>query len=62
MSKYDWTNVPNDVNWIATDSNGVWCEYTHKPELSEYGWSVSHGDHIFKIYQGSSTFKGNWRN
>ena len=49
MSKYDWSNVHEDVNWIATDSNGVWCEYTHKPELSGYGWSVSHGDHIFEM-------------
>ena len=46
MSKYDWTNVPNEVNWIATDSNGVWCEYTREPKLSRYGWSVSNGDHI----------------
>ena len=61
MSKYDWTNVPKEVEWIATDSNGVWCEYTHKPELSRYGWSVSHGDYIFKIYQSDSPFNGDWR-
>ena len=61
MSKYDWTNVPKEVEWIATDSNGVWCEYTREPKLSRYGWSVSHGDNIFKIYQGGSPFKGDWR-
>ena len=61
MSKYDWTNVHKEVNWIATDSNGVWCKYTHKPKLSRYGWSVSHGEHIFEIHQGGSHFKGDWR-
>ena len=61
MSKYDWTNVHEGVNWIATDSNGVWCEYTHKPELSGYGWSVSNGGHIFEIHQSGSPFNGDWR-
>ena len=61
MSKYDWTNVPNEVEWIATDSNGVWCEYTHEPKLSRYGWSVDLGEHIFEIHQGGSPFKGDWR-
>ena len=61
MNKYDWSNVPEEVQWIATDENGVWCEYTEKPILSRYGWSVSLGDHIHMIYQNGSPFTGNWR-
>ncbi|SSU62123.1 Uncharacterised protein [Acinetobacter baumannii] len=31
MSIYDWTNVPKEVNWIATDANGRKYGYVDEP-------------------------------
>ena len=35
MSKYDWSNVPKEVNWIATDSDGVVNGFKIKPTINE---------------------------
>lgn len=31
MSMYDWSNVPKEVKWIATDADGVKGGYSEKP-------------------------------
>lgn len=31
MSKYDWTIVSKEVNWIATDANGRKYGYVEEP-------------------------------
>jgi len=31
MSKYDWSNVPKEVNWIATDADGIVSGFSEKP-------------------------------
>lgn len=37
MSKYDWSNVPKEINWIATDGNGRKYGYIdYEPFLN--GW------------------------
>ena len=36
MSKYDWSNVPTEVNWIATDANGRKYGYIDDPEIMEF--------------------------
>ena len=38
MSKYDWSNIPPEVNWIATDSDGDVFGYLEKPEIGVYMW------------------------
>lgn len=34
-TKYDWSNVPKEVNWIATDSDGVAHGFKAKPKIKE---------------------------
>jgi hypothetical protein len=36
MSKYDWTNVPKEVKWIAMDKDGVFNGFYKKPEIVDY--------------------------
>ena len=33
MSKYDWSNVPDEVQWIAMDQDGVLNGFYKKPEI-----------------------------
>lgn len=35
MSKYDWSVIPDDINWFATDSDGVGWGYYKEPWLSK---------------------------
>lgn len=53
--------VPEFVNYIATDSSGERYGYSHKPEIPDWipagGYSVSTGDYIF-LGVGSSK---DWR-
>ncbi|UQS93196.1 hypothetical protein Brutus_00053 [Acinetobacter phage Brutus] len=35
MSKYDWSKVPDEVNWIATDGDGVVNGFKIKPIINE---------------------------
>lgn len=34
-TKYDWSNVPKEVNWIATDSDGVAHGFKSKAKIKE---------------------------
>ena len=62
MSKYDWTNVPNEVEWIATDSNGLVFGYDVKPIQKEWGKFIHHSDFIyFPHKKWIEPFKGDWR-
>ena len=39
ITKYDWSNVPSEVNWIATSSMGFSSGFTDKPNrFDEYGF------------------------
>lgn len=40
MSKYDWANVPEWVNWIATDRNGEITYFSGKPYISRRYWII----------------------
>jgi len=31
--RIDWDKVPEWVNWIAMDANGLWCGYSQKPYM-----------------------------
>ena len=59
MSKYDWTNVPDDVEWIATDKSGIRCEYRSEPNLGVRSWQVKDEDDIGGCYF-DSTYQDNW--
>ncbi|WP_343514338.1 hypothetical protein [Acinetobacter baumannii] len=31
-TKYDWSNVPADVNWVAKDHDGRFYGFDHQPK------------------------------
>ena len=45
MSKYDWSNVPKEVKWIATDADGVVSGFSEKPYTHRGSLWLCHVDH-----------------
>ena len=59
MSKYDWSNVPKEVKWIATDADGYAWGFHGKPKISNHaGWGHL-GKTPFHVIK--QTYKGNWQ-
>lgn len=59
MNKYDWSNVPKEVKWIATDFYGGILGFEEKPKIFKYaGWGHL-GETPFHVIK--QTFKGNWQ-
>lgn len=57
MSKYDWSNIHEDVKYIATDPDDFELWFSDEPRLaSKFGWI---GDAI--AIHSPSSFKGDWR-
>ena len=48
MSKYDWSNVPKEVKFIATDKDGVANGFTKEPKYyTGYEmWLTEDGDYL----------------
>ena len=48
MSKYDWSNVPKEVKFIATDKDGVANGFTKEPKpYTGYGmWLTEDYDYV----------------
>lgn len=62
MSKYDWTDVPKEVNWIATDSNGVVFGYSSMPEKKDFGKFMHTSDFLYFPHNGwMPAYHGDWR-
>lgn len=63
MSKYDWSGVPNDVQWIATDKDGVSNGFCDEPSPDGSGlWCVDENFTVIDLPQGFvDIFKGDWR-
>ena len=62
MSKYDWTNVPKEVNWIATDSSGSVFGYEVEPEYKEWGKFMHCTDFLYFPHKNwIEPFNGDWR-
>ena len=62
MSKYDWTNVPDEANWIATDSSGSVFGYDVEPEYKEWGKFMHCTDFLYFPHKNRiEPFKGDWR-
>lgn len=57
-TKYDWSGVPLEYNWIATDLDGVANAFYNKPNNENHDMWFD-GDDYFQI--GTSSFKGNWQ-
>lgn len=58
-TKYDWSNAPKEVKWIAIDDLGFQSGFTDEPKMElKYGF----WDNGLPSYRmGYSEFKGNWQ-
>jgi hypothetical protein len=57
-TKYDWSNVPEGVKWIATDhSTGVAQGHKKKPTCSFDNWLSS----SIKYWLHMDGYQGNWQ-
>lgn len=69
MSKYDWSNVPKEVRWIATDEDGMVCGFSEKPVKKDGGpfnfWAGDEIDAGLNVINGVSNFvnsyAGSWQ-
>lgn len=65
MSKYDWSNVPDEVQWIATDEDGnswLFPSGSGKPFIGgedDDVWVC--GEEFTLEHHGYNVFRGNWR-
>ena len=63
-TKYDWADVPQEVQWIATDSNRAAFGYMEQPIFNESGrWdgeflSSDEPTFIYCIPSKQNTFNG----
>lgn len=60
MNKYDWSNVPKEVKWIATDEDGSVCGYSAKPQRFSNTWNT-HYTGNFVAHSFTNPFKWNWQ-
>ena len=60
MNKYDWSNVPKEVKWIATDEDGVSNGFIDKPTVfDEDMWAIDENYDAIVLFSG--VFQGNWQ-
>ncbi|WP_433846935.1 hypothetical protein [Acinetobacter proteolyticus] len=63
-TKYDWSDVPEDTNFIATDSNGYAHGWSGKPRVfrGDGNWnSKVHTISLFMLSPKSNTYRGDWK-
>ena len=48
-TKYDWSTIPVEANWAATDENGLTCCYTTKPFMWGNEWLVKNLMKLFFV-------------
>ena len=63
-TKYDWSGVPKEVNWISTDWEGFKLYHTSEPQLNDNIMAFDSGNtdtigysHCFE----DSEFNGKWQ-
>lgn len=56
LTKYDWSKVPDEINYLATDASGAVCGYINKPILKRNWWK---GDTQIFIYWSNES--ENWQ-
>ncbi|ENW92776.1 hypothetical protein F904_02719 [Acinetobacter dispersus] len=64
LNKYDWSNVPSEVNWIATDSLGYGLGWVNKPHHHSSGqsrWNDEDCFFRFGLPPQVNPFKGDWK-
>lgn len=59
MSKYDWSKVPAEINWIATDKDGFARGHKKEPVIDHpREW---HSDQYYDYPIIGIGYKGNWK-
>lgn len=56
-TKYDWSEVPKQVNWIARDDDGWVCYFSKKPRLIRGQWLDNTEQGYLNTYS-TNNFKG----
>lgn len=61
-TKYDWSNVPSEVKWIATDSDMFQVWFIGKPIKIHTHWFDENQMH-YRVAKAPSKneFKGDWK-
>ncbi|EMA4466160.1 hypothetical protein ACITSI_000372 [Acinetobacter baumannii] len=62
-TKYDWSKIPDDVNWVATNENGFAWGYEGKPVsgwLHSGFWYLG-GDKGLVYWPDENPYKGEWQ-
>lgn len=58
MSKYDWSNVPEYINFIAVDPDGWAYGYKEKPVRADSGFQGEFSHYLLKPQ--THGYVGNW--
>lgn len=59
-TKYDWSNVPEEVKWIATDLTGHKSYHLTKPRGVAGDWLDESARGAFDYFD-SSEYEGHWQ-
>ena len=60
-TKYDWSNVPSEVKWIATDADGVINGFNTEPKVvAEYEMWIAE-EHLYFTIGGGISNCLNWQ-
>lgn len=58
-TKYDWSGVPFEVNFIAMDSDGETWGYSEEPRKGVFSHYLK--EDTFMYFIGNRLHKGNWQ-
>lgn len=61
MTKYDWSLVTAEVNWMATDQDGWAYGFVRQPKLRERSGFWSPVEFVISIPKKLNRFNGDWK-
>lgn len=60
-TKYDWSNVPKDIQWIATDGDGWAWGWYGEPKIGRFDeWYCYKSLHGWHLKPANNPFTGHW--
>lgn len=60
MTIYNWAEIPDEVKWVATDSDGWAWQYISEPKKGFCFWG-SAASRKGCLKPSQNPFKGDWR-
>ncbi|HHP0322566.1 MULTISPECIES: hypothetical protein [Acinetobacter calcoaceticus/baumannii complex] len=62
QNKYDWALIPEHVNFMATDEDGMACGWLVEPHIVGNAWrNQSHLSAFFTLTKRQNPFRGDWK-